>query len=56
MILLLVERGLVKAPAITNRLQGAASVGQAGLGAFAEVLGTHIRLFCESVSDIRLLN
>lgn len=53
---LLVKCGLVKAPAITNCLQGAASVEPAELGAFAEMLGTHIRLFYESVSDIRLFN
>lgn len=40
----------------TNCLQDAASVEQAELGAFTGTLGTHIRLFYESVSDIILFN
>lgn len=44
---------LAMAPVTTNCLQGIALlVEQAELGAFAEMLGTHIRLFYESVFDI----
>lgn len=46
--------GLVRMPAVTDCLQGTAPVEQAALGAFAEMLGTHIRLFHESDSDTRL--
>lgn len=53
---LLTTCGLVRVPAVTDCLQGTAPVEQTALGAFAEMLGTHIRLFYESDSDTRLFS